>query len=242
MPYDRVVFSFFRYPTSGALAALLRMGFQGRLRDRDEPADAIRLMGCGRADGFSVVPDFNRYCVMSALTRPQGLERVRQSGLYRRVARPSVEQIHLVLAPASGHGTWGGEVLFDYSGKRCGDSPFAVLTHSRVDPARVVPVWRDVPRMRRALAENPGCAYRMGFGEHPLLTLATLTVWQDLESMQRFAYGDTVHHRVSRAARAGDWLAESMFVRFEIEAVEGDLDRYPGLRVLATGAKTSATR
>jgi hypothetical protein len=73
----------------------------------------------------------------------------------------------------------------------------------------------------------------MGFGEQPPRTLGTFSIWQDLKSMQRFAYQGTSHHRVSRAARAEHWLVESLFVRFEIETIEGDLDRYPKLLSLA---------
>lgn len=236
MPSNRVVFSFFRYPLSHAFPGFVLMGFQGFFRDRDLPADALRLLGCGGRDGFSIVPDFNRYCLMSTLAGAQGRERVRRSRLYRAVAGPAIEQIHFVLSPASGHGTWGGDPLFDYSGRRVGPRPFAVLTRAMVAPARAPAFWRSVPGIRRHLRDAPGCAYHIGFGEHPLLTLATFSVWQDLESMQTFAYRHTPHHRVTQAARQDRWLSESLFVRFEIEDVEGDLDRYPKLRLALNGA------
>jgi hypothetical protein len=237
MPNNRVVFSFFRYPASHALHAFLLMGFQGLFRGDDLPDDTMRLMGCGGGDGFSIVPNFNRYCLMSNLTHRQDLPRVRQSKFYRRVADPSVEQIHFVLQPVSGHGTWGGAPPFDYSNRLSGNRPLAVLTHARITAARAAAFWRGVPGIRRELAASPGCVFHMGFGEQPLRTLATFSVWQDLETMQRFAYRGTSHHRVSRAARAEHWLVESLFVRLEIETIEGDLDHHPQLLSLVqTGA------
>lgn len=233
MPNNRVVFSFFRYPTSHAIQAFLLMGFQGLFRGGSPPEDRMRLMGCGGGDGFSIVPDFNRYCLMSHLRHGQDLDRVRQSAFYQRVACPSIERIHFVLRPASGHGTWGGATPFDYSNSRGGNRPLAVLTHARVTTARAAAFWRAVPGIRRELAASPGCLFHIGFGEQPLRTLATFSLWQDLESMRRFAYRDTAHHRVSRAARAGQWLVESLFVRFEIETIEGDLERHPQLLSLA---------
>jgi len=50
--------------------------------------------------------------------------------------------------------------------------------------------------------------------------------------MRAFAYGGTAHHTTNRAARAEHWLTESLFARFEIERVSGDLAAYPALREL----------
>jgi hypothetical protein len=232
MPFNEVVFSFFRYPPRHALSAFLLMGFQGLAAGKQLPKGMIRLMGCGSRDGFSIVPDFNRYCLMSALDDPDGQSRLRQSRLYRLVARPSVEQLHFTLRPARGHGTWDGEAVFDYSGEHVGERPFVVLTHARVTGARARDFWRSVPAVRDGLRHAQGCAYQIGFGEHPLLTLATFSVWRDLASMQAYAYRKTPHHDVSKSARREHWLAESLFVRFAIKRLEGDLDQFPELRRL----------
>ena len=233
MPNNRVVFSFFRYPSRHVLHAFLLMGFQGLFRGEGLPGDKIRLMGCGGGDGFSIVPDFNRYCLMINLTHGEDLDRVRQTAFYRRVARPSIEQLHFVLEPASGHGTWGGTPPFKYSNSHSGNRPLAVLTHARVTTARAAAFWRGVPGIRRELAVSPGCIYHIGFGEQPLRTLATFSIWQDLASMQGFAYRGTSHRQSSRTARAEHWLAESLFARFQIETIEGDLERHPKLLSLA---------
>lgn len=240
MPSDRVVFSFFRYPPSHALGAFILMGFQGLARDRDLPPGALRLLGCGGGDGFSIVPDFSRYCLMSAPTHPGDLARIRASALYRRVAGPASERLHFSLRPASGHGTWDGETPFRYSGRTLGERPFAVLTRARVLPARMTAFWRDVPAIRRDLRGSSGCLYQVGFGEHPLLTLATFSVWRDLEAMRAFAYGQTAHRLTIRESRGERWLSESLFVRFEIESVEGDLRSYPRLSALMSGRSPSA--
>ncbi len=204
MPSNRVIFSFFRYPASHAVSAFLLMGFQGFFRGKDRPGGIIRLMGCGGQDGFSIVPDFNRYCLMSTLTHPEDFEQVRRTNFYQRVARPSIEQLHFMLEPLSGHGTWDGEAIFDYSNRRVGHRPFAVLTHATVNLSRAKAFWRGVPDIRRQLRESPDCAYHIGFGEQPLLTLATFSVWEDLDRMQAFAYRDSLSppDQPDRASRA----------------------------------------
>jgi heme-degrading monooxygenase HmoA len=238
-----VVFSFFRYPVGGALYAFVIMGFQGVLLGRQTDGGPPRLMGCGSGDGFSILPDFRRYCLMTTLSDADDLDRWQRSLPYRRVARTSSEQLHFMLEPASGHGTWDGQPIFDYSGHRVGSRPFAVLTRAQVRPNRAAAFWRGVTGIRRQLQDTRGCAYHIGFGEHPLLTLATFSVWRDLEAMHAFAYRHSVHHSVSRAARAEEWLTESLFVRFKIRQITGDLHRYPKLiemhagRGASTGAK-----
>lgn len=232
MPTDRVLFSFFRYPASYSLTAFAFMGFQGLFRDRDRLPDPTRLMGCGSGDGFSILPDFRTYCLMSAVPDEAQLERLRRTRWYRIIARPSMEQLHFVLRPLSGHGTWGGDPMFSYVNRPVGDAPFAVLTHARVTASSASAFWRSVSGIRAHLEHAEGCRYHIGFGEHPLLELATFSVWDDLERMRAFAYRQTTHHQVSRTARREHWLSESLFVRFAIERIEGDLAHYPELASL----------
>jgi hypothetical protein len=228
----QVVFSFFRYPRRHAPGAFMLMGFQDWVTDKGLPGGMVRLMGCGGRDGFSIVPDFSRYCLMSALDDPTQQPRLRESRLYRWVAGPCIEQLHFTLVPASGHGTWDGKEVFDFSGERVGERPFAVLTHARVNRSHAKDFWRSVPAIRQGLRDSLGCAYHIGFGEHPFLTLATFSIWQDLATMQAFAYRKTAHSRTSKSARGDNWLAESLFARFAIERIDGDLANYPKLRRL----------
>lgn len=231
-PHRQVQLSFFRYRPRWAPAAFMLMGFQGWVRDHALPPGDIRLLGCGGKDGFSIVPDFRRYCLYYALDDPAATAQLRQSRLWRLVAGPACESLHFRLRPASGHGTWDGAEPFAYSGERVGQHPFAVLTHARVQRRHAQAFWQGVPAIRRDLRDAAGCVYHIGFGEHPLLTLATFSVWTALPEMRAFAYGDTAHHRAQRGARGEGWLAESLFVRFEIEDVSGDLAAYPALAEL----------
>jgi hypothetical protein len=235
MSSSQVVFSFFRYPAHNIPKAFLAMGFQGAFLDRSMPAGLIRLMGCGSGDGFSVVPDLGAYCLMRVLADSRGEARLRQTRFYRAMADASIEQVHFTLAAQSGRGTWDGDTIFEYRDDPQPHRPLVVLTRARVAPTRAFAFWRSVPGIRRQLRDAAGCAYHIGFGEHPLLTLATFSVWQDRARMQAFAYRTTAHHVASRASRQANWLSESMFVRFGIERIEGDLARYPALAALEVG-------
>jgi hypothetical protein len=235
--HGSVIFSFFRYRSRWAPAAFMLMGFQGLVRDRDIPAGDVRLLGCGGQDGFSIVPDFNRYCMYHALDDPTEEPQLQTTRFWRLAAEPSIETLHFRLRPATGHGTWDGSEPFRYSGRKVGERPFVVLTHARVHRAKAQAFWRSVPAVREHLREATGCAYQIGFGEHPLLTLATFSVWTDLTSMRTFAYGSTAHGATNRAARSEGWLSESLFARFEIEELSGDLAVYPRLQALCAAGR-----
>ncbi|MBK1624843.1 DUF3291 domain-containing protein [Afifella marina] len=232
MPANLVTLSFFRYPRRQAWGAFLRMGFPGVIDAPTRRSGELRLLGCGSGSGFSILPDFTRYCLMGVPERPEDLPRLRQTRLYRSVAGPSVEQLHITVRPASGHGSWDGEQLFDYSGREVGEHPFAVLTLATVAPKRVRAFWRQVPAVDRSLSQAEGCLWHVGFGSHPLLQLATFSVWENLDAMRAFAYREGQHPTAIKKARGEDWLPESLFARFELEAIEGDVDRYPRLAAL----------
>ncbi|EJW10269.1 hypothetical protein A33M_0206 [Rhodovulum sp. PH10] len=233
MHASRVVFSFFRYRRSHAYASFLLMGFQRAVGGRTGPAGHLRLMGCGSGNGFSIVPDFSRYCVMSLPAEPDGFDALKRTRLWRWAAGPSIEAVHVVLRPATGHGTWNGDPMFAYSGRRMGDGPFAVLTNARVAPGRARAFWRRVPEVDRSLGEAEGCLWHIGVGDHPLLQLATFSIWENFGAMRAFAYRHGRHPVVARESQKDAWLPESMFVRFEIEAIEGDLSNYPRLAQIA---------
>jgi spheroidene monooxygenase len=228
-----VTFSFFRYRARWAPLAFTLMGFQRLVRDGNMPAGDVRLLGCGGQEGFSIVPDFNRYCLYYALDDPDEESRLKETRLWRLVAGPSTEALHFRLRPASGHGSWDGVEPYEYSGHKVGERPFVVLTHARVRRSKAPSFWRSVPQVRAQIRQASGCPYHIGFGEHPLLTLATFSVWTDLPAMRAFAYGGSAHHATNRAARAEQWLTESLFARFEIERMSGDLAAYPSLDALA---------
>ena len=203
------------------------MGFRRLFIGDDVPAGDIRLMGCGGDDGFSILPDPRTYCLMSALPDPADDRRLRQSRFYRRIAGPSQAQLHIALQTDLGSRHLGRSRALRVQRRARTDGPLAVLTHARVHNNRLPAFWRSVPQIRQHLRDAPGCLFHIGFGESPLRTLATFSLWQDAKQMRAFAYQQSPHHRTLRAARQEDWLSESIFVRFRVLSVSGDLDAWP---------------
>jgi hypothetical protein len=61
-----------------------------------------------------------------------------------------------------------------------------------------------------------GLRFSLGLGERPLVRQATLSVWDSLTQMQRFAYHAPGHRTVMQRTRAEGWYAEELFARFRV--------------------------
>jgi hypothetical protein len=87
------------------------------------------------------------------------------------------------------------------------------------------------PRSRKAAPQPRGRSSASSSMAATAVTAAIGASLSMLERGQEFAYRATPHHRAASASRQGHWLSESMFVRFAIDRIEGDLERY--LRLVA---------
>jgi spheroidene monooxygenase len=66
----------------------------------------------------------------------------------------------------------------------------------------------------------PGCLLAVGLGEAPILRQATFSLWESQAAMDAYARSGP-HLQAIRAANAGGWFSESMFVRFLPLVVQG---------------------
>ena len=54
----------------------------------------------------------------------------------------------------------------------------------------------------------------MGIGENPITQQATVSVWEDVESMKKFAYLQAGHREIVQRTRQRGWYSEELFARF----------------------------
>jgi spheroidene monooxygenase len=97
----------------------------------------------------------------------------------------------------------------------------AVLTRASIRPSKIAAFWRHAPASQQAMADAPGCSLAVGLGEAPVLRQCTFSLWQDTESMTRYARGGA-HGAAAQAALRQDYFTESMFVRMKLLASSGD--------------------
>lgn len=123
------------------------------------------------------------------------------------------------LQAVQAHGTWNGVAPFQPPPGTLPllpDEPVAILTRAAIHWRRLWAFWRAVPAASRAALGADGLRFSIGLGELPLVRQATLSVWDSLTQMQRFAYHAPGHRTAIQRTRAEGWYAEELFVRFRV--------------------------
>jgi len=74
----------------------------------------------------------------------------------------------------------------------------------------------NVPGSSKGLENQPGLIFAKGVGELPLVEQATLSLWDNVQAVQTFAYKGKSHAPMVRKTRETGWYSEEMFVRMAV--------------------------
>ena len=94
------------------------------------------------------------------------------------------------------------------------------LVRASIRISKAAAFWSKAPAAQNSLAQHPGCLLAIGLGEAPLLRQATFSVWESAASMDAYARTGS-HLEAIKAAGAGRYFSEDMFVRFRPLAAFG---------------------
>jgi hypothetical protein len=73
-----------------------------------------------------------------------------------------------------------------------------------------------VPTSQRPIEQGcEGLIFTKGVGEIPLLQMATLSIWENLDALKKFAYNSPEHREAIKKTHQIDWYKEEMFARFQ---------------------------
>jgi hypothetical protein len=185
-----------------------------------------RLCGAGTSPGFSIRPDPSRYGLVSTWSNEQALKDFfERSRLFADYRARAAEVWTAALLPLRGHGRWGGTCPFGPVVMDLPQSlPVVALTRARLRLRGLVRFWVRVPAINRQLLGAPGLRLALGIGELPVIRLGTLSVWDDVASLEAFAYRPGPHAAVVRASRRHGWFAEELFFRFAAVGSAGTID------------------
>ncbi len=187
-----------------------------------------KLMGTGKNGSFDIHPDWNQWAVLIILNDElwmmnEEIKKVRLQTIngtfinsYLKLFNCKTETI--ILKPISSHGTWDNKNCFGDLHKIESniEGKIAVLTRATIRLKKVKSFWKNVPLVNDKMSENKGLIYSIGMGEIPFIKQATLSIWQDIESMKNFAYQQKEHVDVIQKTRKENWYSEEMFTRFEV--------------------------
>jgi len=192
-----------------------------------------KMMGTGSGTGFSIWPNFRRYAILSFFNSEQTardfLGKNERMGWY---FENSEQHLNALLIPFKGHGSWAGEVPFDYDRSVVSDTdPLAVITRATIRTAALPDFWRNVPKVSEFMHSAPAL-HQIGIGEYPIFMQATFSIWENLRSLKEAAYTNTPHAEVVKKTRERNWYKEELFAEFAIRGISIRGEKFGRLRKL----------
>lgn len=214
-------FSLFRFTRPQQWWAFTQMGLKALLDPLPKGIIFGKMLGCGR-NGFSLFPDFAQYAFIAQWKSRGEAEHFFSSEKTNRYLAHTTEAYTVQMTALQSHGLWDGLNPFstvtpppDYVG------PIVVLTRASIRLSRLFSFWRHVPHTQRAMQEAEGLRMAVGVGEVPLIQQATISVWENIEAIKKFAYQSGFHKEVVKKTRQQHWYREELFARFIPVAVAG---------------------
>jgi hypothetical protein len=192
-----------------------------------------KLLGCGKNGTFDKTPDMRQWCILvvsEAEIESFNASQPDHAELYGRLINAwwqffGCEKWTLILHPCEGHGRWDGKEAFGTLPKNSTyNGPIAVLTRATIRLSGLKNFWRHVAGVASKMAMSKGFITSLGIGEVPWVKQATLSFWENKESMLSFSYKMEEHKEVIRKTREEKWYSEEMFVRFKIIASIGAIN------------------
>lgn len=207
-------FSLFRFSTSQQWWAFTQMGLKSLLNPPPKGLTFGKMLGCGRA-GFSLMPDFSQYALITQWATQQEAEHFFSSEKTKRYLDRTAESYTVQLTPLQSHGLWDGQNPFAADTPSIPTTgPIVVLTRANLRISRLLSFWRHVPATYRALQTAPGLLMAVGVGEVPVVQQATVSIWESAEAIRAFAYQSGFHKEVIKKTRQQQWYREELFARF----------------------------
>jgi hypothetical protein len=199
--------------------------------------ESIRLMGAGRGNGFSIIPDLKRYAIVSIWQKPEAARDFLLTHPALQAYRNGASSmLAVVMHPLKAHGFWDGKQPFKVEAEAADGRPIAVITRATIKWHKLHEFWWNVPAVSRFMASQGDALHRVGIGEYPLFMQATFSIWPHLQSLQKASYAAGAHAAIVKKTRERGWYAEELFARFQVAEIYAHGSRYAHLSALARSA------
>lgn len=205
------------YEPKDAYHAFAQIGKGPGFLDAVEGVVSVKLMGTGSGNGFSILPNLERYAIFIIWDSLAAAMRfLSQGSALDWYDHHASSKLLVTLMPTKTHGAWGGVNPIIPSPVSNQNPHIAVLTRATIRPSKLFDFWRNVPKVSKFMSSAEGVLHRIGIGEYPLFMQATFSIWTDKEKLMDAAYKNTAHAEAVRLTRARNWYAEEMFTQFEV--------------------------
>lgn len=187
-----------------------------------------KLMGTGKNGTFDLEPDLGQWAYLWVWESEADYQKfVESSWISTYIHMYAKKSFTLYLKPVQSHGYWDKQKPFgtepDLSFKK--EEAIVVLTRATIKINKAADFWRNVPAIAQNFSQNEGFVYSIGIGEMPFFKQATLSIWQNENSMKAFAYQKKQHAEVIKKTRTNQWYSEELFARFSLLGHSGNVPK-----------------
>jgi hypothetical protein len=195
------------------------MGLAPFLLDNVKGLLFFKFLGTGGGKGFSLWPDFSTYAFMGVWEHKNDYENfISQNPVFSQYQKRATTQRDLILTSVKSHGKWSGINPFQKSettiSEEASTKKAVVITRATLNWSRLISFWRSVPAASKAIENARGIQYYKGIGEWPFIQQATISIWDDFDAVNSFAYKGKEHANIVKKTRQKKWYKEDLFSRF----------------------------
>ena len=176
----------------------------------------IKLLGTGSKDGFSIIPDFSSYVMISSWENDNFRKKFTdENELFNEIINKSSKRTEIKIDPYNYIGSWNG--INPFKNKSIyKEGKIIVLTRARVRLNKLINFFISTSSAAKSINSRKGAEYYKGVGELPIIEQATISIWESEQSMKDYAYSDKNHLKIINKARKNKWYSEELFVRSNI--------------------------
>ncbi len=198
--------------------AFKQMGIAPRLLQVQEGLQFFKFLGTGGGQGFSLKPDFSTYAFLGVWDKYSFYKNfIQNNPIFIEYQNNAASQRDLVLKSIKSHGLWSGQNPFSpntsnlnkYSNEKA-----VVITRATLYYNRLFSFWNSIPVASKAIEKAKGVHFYKGIGEWPFIQQATVSIWENFESVNAFAYKSRAHADIVKKTRQMKWYKEDLFARF----------------------------
>jgi heme-degrading monooxygenase HmoA len=180
----------------------------------------IKLLGTGSKDGFSIIPDFSSYVIITSWKNDDFRKKfIDENELFNEITKKSSKRIEIKIDPYNYIGSWNGIIPFKNKSSYKEGKIF-VLTRARVKLNKLINFFISTSSAAKSINSKEGAEYYKGIGELPIIEQATISIWESEQSMKDYAYSDKRHLKIINKARKNKWYSEELFVRSNIVSLK----------------------
>ena len=180
----------------------------------------IKLLGTGSKDGFSIIPDFTSYVMISAWENDALRKNfTNKNKSFKEIINKSSKRVEIKIDPYNYVGSWNGINPF-INKSSYKEGKIIVLTRARVRLNKLINFFISTSSAAKSINSKKGAEYYKGVGELPIIEQATISIWKSEQSMKDYAYSDKSHLKIIHKARKNNWYSEELFVRSNIVSLK----------------------